>query len=532
MAKRMTKKNKGHKKRNRHNKSKSNNNNKTRSKVSVAPRKTSKPTKDNSMMDDYNIEAKQVYSYNLDENEITDKELEIIDENVDKLTEISKRQEVNSSVVKNIITIVEDFLRGNKLICYGGTAINNILPMEQQFYDYTKEIPDYDFFSKNALEDAKRLADIYLENGFAEVEAKSGMHTGTYKVYVNFIPIADITQLDKSIFDNLYENAIEVFGISYAPPDYLRMSMYLELSRPRGDVSRWEKVAKRLSLLNRAFPMRVKEDCMEIDFSKTLNCKDNKCKMSDDQKSIMLKHLIGLGVVFFGGYASSLYSKHMNKQKQKKLKNIPYYDVISQNAKRDVLLLKAKLKYDGFKEVKITEHISKIENIPDHYELTLDEKIVAIVYQSLACHNYNVIRIDGNNIHIATIDTMLNMYLVFLFTDDKHLNNIRIMCMAKFIFDLHQKNRLNQNGIFRRFNLPCIGKQDTILDIRRHKTEKYEELKNKKNVKEFEMNFLRYIPSEMNNKPKKSLKKRSKTSKSNSNSKSKSKPNTKTVKKR
>lgn len=521
MAKNMTKKTKKHNR---------NRTKKTNSNVKGVPRKTSRSAKDHIKADGYRTVTRQVYSYNLDENETTDKELEIIDANVDKLTEISKRQEVNSSVVKNIITIVEDFLRGNRLICYGGTAINNILPMEQQFYDYTKEIPDYDFFSKNALEDAKRLADIYLENGFAEVEAKSGMHTGTYKVYVNFIPIADITQLDKSIFDNLYENAIEVFGIAYAPPDYLRMSMYLELSRPRGDVSRWEKVAKRLSLLNRAFPMRVKEDCMEIDFSKMLNCKDNKCKINDDQKSITLKHLIGLGVVFFGGYASSLYSKHMNKQKQKKLKNIPYYDVISQNAKRDVLLLKAKLKYDGFKEVKITDHISKIENIPDHYELTLDGKIVAIVYQSLACHNYNVIRIDGNNIHIATIDTMLNMYLVFLFSDDKHLNNIRIACMAKFIYDLHQRNRLNQNGVFRRFNLPCIGKQETILDIRRHKSEKYEELKNKKDIKEFEMNFLRYIPSEMNNKTKKSLKKKNKSSQSNSNSKSKS--NTKTVKKR
>ena len=32
------------------------------------------------------------------------------------------------------------------------------------------------------------------------------------------------------------------------PPNYLRMAMYLELSRPDGDVSRWEKVLKRLTL--------------------------------------------------------------------------------------------------------------------------------------------------------------------------------------------------------------------------------------------------------------------------------------------
>ncbi len=36
-----------------------------------------------------------------------------------------------------------------------------------------------------------------------------------------------------------------VNGIRYAPPNFLRMNMYLELSRPAGDVSRWEKVFKR-----------------------------------------------------------------------------------------------------------------------------------------------------------------------------------------------------------------------------------------------------------------------------------------------
>ena len=42
----------------------------------------------------------------------------------------------------------------------------------------------------------------------------------------------------------------------YAPPNFLRMSMYLELSRPEGDVSRWEKVLKRLILLNKHYPLR------------------------------------------------------------------------------------------------------------------------------------------------------------------------------------------------------------------------------------------------------------------------------------
>ena len=32
----------------------------------------------------------------------------------------------------------------------------------------------------------KLLADLYYKEGYENVEAKSGLHEGTYKVYVNF----------------------------------------------------------------------------------------------------------------------------------------------------------------------------------------------------------------------------------------------------------------------------------------------------------------------------------------------------------
>ena len=150
-----------------------------------------------------------------------------------------------------MLTIVENFIKKKSLICYGGTAINNILPKKDQFYNKDIEIPDYDFFSPNALKDAKDLADIYVDAGFTEVEAKAGQHFGTYKVFVNFVGIADITSIPKELFYTLKKDSIQVAGILYAPPNYLRMGMYLELSRPAGDTSRWEKVLKRLTLLNK-----------------------------------------------------------------------------------------------------------------------------------------------------------------------------------------------------------------------------------------------------------------------------------------
>ena len=78
------------------------------------------------------------------------------------------------------------------------------MPKSDQFYNRDLEIPDYDFYSKNALNDCIELANIYADAGYKDVEAKAGVHHGTFKVYVNFIPIADITALHESIFDELY----------------------------------------------------------------------------------------------------------------------------------------------------------------------------------------------------------------------------------------------------------------------------------------------------------------------------------------
>ena len=115
-----------------------------------------------------------------------DCELAILRTRVDEIDQKKGKKMINSPEISKIIGIVEEFLKKKKLICYGGTAINNILPLEDQFYDKDIELPDYDFYSPTPLEDAKQLADIYYNEGFEEVEAKSGVHAGTFKVFVNY----------------------------------------------------------------------------------------------------------------------------------------------------------------------------------------------------------------------------------------------------------------------------------------------------------------------------------------------------------
>jgi hypothetical protein len=196
-----------------------------------------------------------------------EKELEILREAVDLVEKRKGAAVIQDPKVQEIISIVEKFIADKKLVCYGGTAINNILPEDAQFYNKDLELPDYDFYSDKALDHAKELADIYYKAGYEDVEAKSGVHHGTYKVFVNFTGIADITQMEPALFKAISRDAIIKKGISYAPPDFLRMAMYLELSRPDGDVSRWEKVQKRLTLLNTHYPLKG-YNCDKIEYQR------------------------------------------------------------------------------------------------------------------------------------------------------------------------------------------------------------------------------------------------------------------------
>ena len=418
-----------------------------------------------------------------------DCELAILRTAVDKAEERQGRKVANSPEIKHIIGIVETFLKKKHLIVYGGTGVNAILPKQDQFYNKDLEIPDYDFYSPNALTDAKELVDIYIENGFQEVEAKSGQHHGTYKVYVNFIPVADISYLPKELFNAIKKEAIRVGGIMYAPPNLLRMAMFLELSRPAGDVSRWEKVLKRLTLLNKHYPLKGKE-CHKIEFQRQMAHND----LSDKIYENIQNTFIDQGVVFFGGYALSMYSKYMPKHLRHKLEKIPDFDVLSEEPMLTAQIIKERLSDIDVKNVKIIKRPGIGEIIAPHYEIKVGNDTVAFIYEPLACHSYNIIKEGGYDIKVATIDTMLSFWLAFLYADRPYYDKDRILCMANFLFEVQEKNRLAQKGLLRRFSINCMGHQETVEEMRAEKAEKYIELKNKKKDKEYEEWFLRYRP--------------------------------------
>ena len=398
---------------------------------------------------------------------------------------------INNQDTQKILKILEEYIIDKKLICYGGTAINNILPKKAQFYDYKKNIPDYDFYSPNAFDDAKELSDIYFKKGYSNVVAKSGMHYGTYKVYVNFIPIADITFLHANLFDTIKKQAIKKAGIYYAPANFLRMNMFIELSRPFGDVSRWEKILTRLNLLNKYYPFNKNINCHTVDFQRKRKLEND---ISYKVFNIIKESFIDMGVVFFGGYASTLYSEFMSPERRSKIKNVPDFDVLHEEPMKCAKILLEALNDNNINNVSIIEHEEISEIIPYHCEIKVNNQSIAYIYQPIACHNYNTIFINENEIKVASIDTILSFYLAFYYIDKPYYDKDRILCMAQFLFDIEQQHRIENKGILKRFSTKCIGKQKTLDDIRLEKFNNYEELKHKRDTPEYQMWFLNYVP--------------------------------------
>jgi hypothetical protein len=435
-----------------------------------------------------------------------EKELEILRAAINDIEKTAKIQVAQSPDIVKLIDILENFLRKKQLICYGGTALNNILPKEDQFYDKSIEIPDYDFYSPNALEDAKELAKLYASFGYDDVEAKAGMHVGTFKVQVNFIPFADITQMEKKLFLAIKKESIKINGILYAPSNLLRLNVYKELSRPNGQVDRWEKIYKRLLLLNKHYPIK-KQKCDSVQFMRDF---EGDKELGQTIYTIVKESIIKQELVFFGGYACSLFQRYLplgNRTLKKKINQAPDFDALAENPEEAALKIKEELESKGIKNVKVYKKPGAGEIIAPHYEVAVGKDSVCFIYEPLGCHSYNAIwsksnRSKSNKVKIATIDTMLNLFLAFLYANRPYYDPERILCMAQYLFTIQSKNRLNQKGLLKRFTKQCYGTELNLQMIRENRAKKFKELKPYRNKettkkgKEYEKYFLRYAPGE------------------------------------
>jgi hypothetical protein len=418
-------------------------------------------------------------------------ELEILRKAVDESQERIGKKAVQSPEIQDIIKVVEMFLRKKGLICYGGIAVNNILPEDDQFYNRETEIPDYDFYSPNALEDATELANIYYSKGYTEVEAKAGQHSGTFKVFVNFIGVADITQVPRDLFETIERDSIVIDGIHYVSANFLRMGVYKELSNPDGDTSRFEKIYKRMALLNKYYPI-TDLNCNKVEYRRKMEDESHK----EEIYQTLLTTFTNYGCVFFGGHALSIYSEYMPARAKAKFENVnPDFDVLSNEPEDVINQLKKAFQTQKLK-IRIISHPPVGEIVPPSYEIVVGKDTVAFIYKTERCHSYNEIIVNGKKVKIATIDTMLHLYFSFLYADKPYYDHTRIICMCNFLFNVQQENKLSQKGVLKRFSTTCYGHQEQLEEMKLKRSKLYKKLKGNPEDPEYKFNFFNYKPAE------------------------------------
>jgi hypothetical protein len=400
----------------------------------------------------------------------------IMAESIEQIANVAQDiiDKVNASdpEIRKIMKEVHSFIQKRRVLCYGGTAINNILPKKEQFYDFTVDIPDYDFFSEDPTRDSKDLANILANKGIQNVQVRPGVHLTTFKVFANFTGVADISFLDKHIFERLWKESIVKDDIHYVPPNFLRMSMYLELSRPRGDVSRWKKVYTRLSKLNAEYPLECNK--LDIDFTEKTIDDDIRSKIEDTLKNP--------NVVLLGFNAFNIHGK-------KRQWALPI----------DILVLKEEVEktvgglQDMFNKSKVYEYPEYAELLPPHYEIVdSNEKLLVRAFETDACHSYHDTNTD---IKLASIPTLLNFLFALLYSDRHFLQattHNRLVCACQILVEMANDSKK------RRFKLltpiQCIGDQRDLRDMREERAELYEKLKSDRNSEEFLRNFFTYTP--------------------------------------
>jgi hypothetical protein len=366
------------------------------------------------------------------------------------------------------LAVVKNFLKNNRVLCYGGTAINNLLPKKDQFYNPEEDVPDYDFFSKTPQAHSVTIANQLRKEGIAAVEVKPGMHLGTFKVFADFTGVADITHLDEEIFDRLWEEAEVRAGIHYVPVNFLRMSMYLELSRPHGDVSRWEKVYSRLELLNKAYPA----SCNKKDAKKHE-------ELTDEQQKGVLKLLKNEPVVLLSVSAAEI---HLDKNWTTPIGLLAERETIERLTKGE--------------KVEVNE---ENDILPRRTSVMSEDgkKSLFRFYETTACHSYHEME---NGVRVASIPTTLQFFFAYLYSGAQEENVASVLCIAQRLVDVASSKAK------RRFEIltpkECIGVQESFIEMKRHKAELFEEFGKDRSSKKFLEYFFTYNPDDSSSKKK------------------------------
>jgi hypothetical protein len=421
--------------------------------------------------------------------DLFEQQINVLKNIVDKAQERIDFDSAHDEEILLSISIVESFLRQKHRICYGGQAINAYLPHKHKFYKPETSIPDYDFLTPAPKTDVEFLVKKLKDAGLTEIGVREGMHEGTTKLYVNYVPVADITEMNPYFYKKLAERAERIEGITYIDPNTLRMMMYLELSRPKGEVSRWPKVFERLMLLNTYVPMNTCHSQL----------KRNKANIPYYIRKEILNYIIGEGRILAGAEITSYYKARLYGERKvdwffEQRNPVIFY---SPDVKHDVKVLFSKLGDD----FTLKSFPAEADFFPPIEVISWKGRPVFLIIQQTACHSYNKLPMsDGRQLNIASIETLITLYISLTFRKplSKYMN-FPVLCLVQELIEISMLYRKNyKDSPFPFISIECSGYQKQMPTLLKEKVERIK--KNKDGTRKMSRIVPKDNISSLNNK--------------------------------
>jgi len=147
--------------------------------------------------------------------------------------------------------IIKKFIIENKLILYGGTAIDLLLPTNKKIYKKNEKLFDYDVYSNDAYNYGIKLVDLLTKYKYKYVQLREAAFTqNTFKVFVENLPVFDITNLPKEQYEKYLDFIKKKQQMLVIGPEVLIRDMCTQLSQPHISYFRLSKTYERYNLFN------------------------------------------------------------------------------------------------------------------------------------------------------------------------------------------------------------------------------------------------------------------------------------------
>lgn len=376
----------------------------------------------------------------------------------------------------DIMNIISNYVKKHNLILYGGYAINLILPENKKIYKKHTQA-DFDCYSYNAKENALNLARFFKKKKYKYIKVKIAKHEDTYKVFIGKINIIDITLIDKKIYkilleihnDELNKDNLKYYKETFKLVPYflLKRNLYYELAKPLGSYYRWEKVDKRLKLLNTLNKTNKYKNLSFIKIPNNLI----KCKEK------LLNYMKNYKTPIIGTYALKLI-KNIKDNNCCRLNNYDYlFQILSKKYNKtcreivNIIKNNIDLKYYKLLIIAKTNTSSSIDILKFRYRIQLldpDNNLINLIEIIKVKDNcYSIQKIKGYN--VGSYDTILcflySHYITMLI--GKYINpsrkNNALENIQKNIN--YYENILKNVKTSKRYKIKCYGAELTKSDI-------------------------------------------------------------------